>query len=136
MCSSDLFFDEMWPMLKTSAGAVERYIANSTDSLLPGRSFHSSAEFKDDQSANGPLTIEFQIGSITSRRMASPYQVWMLQRLNDAMAQEREHPDSQQKLSEFLSGFANGSDILNLEEVLPDCRIEKQFEQLSAVKRR
>lgn len=126
-----VFFDEMWPMLKTNLVVVRAFIENSPNGKLPGKSFHSSAEFRADQSGEGALTLEFEIGGIKERRMASPYQVWMLTRISRAMEAEMTSQGLRSELEEFLSSFNDGTELLDLENLLADCNIVKNYEQLS-----
>jgi flavodoxin len=127
-----VFFDEMWPMLKRNIHVVRQFIEQSTDGSLPGKSFHSSAEFRGDQSGEGALTLEFNIGGVTERRMASPYQVWMLQRL--ARTQPAAGTDDANELKEFLQTFEDGTQLLDLDRLLGDCLIVKNYETLTAKK--
>ncbi len=125
-----IFFNEMWPMLKRNIEVVTKYIEQSPTDALPGKSFHSSAEFRNDQSGDGPLTLEFVIGGVVGRRMASPYQVWMLQRLAEKLSATE--PEDNNVLIGFLQEFEGGAQLLELEKLLTGCRIVKHFERLSA----
>ncbi|MEH6569096.1 MAG: glutathione S-transferase family protein [Halioglobus sp.] len=123
-----IFFSEMWPMLKDTVHVVREFAAAAPDSDLPGKTFHSSAEFKDAQSGDGGLTLEFQIGDEHERRMASPYHVWMLQRMSDAIASDKP------ELVSFVNAFEEGAELLDLENLLADCRLVKEFEKLTLAK--
>jgi len=130
-----VFFDEMWPMLKSNIAAVEAYIqsdACAENAPLPHKSFYSPVEFKSLQSGEGPLTLEFEIGGVKEKRMASPYQVWMLHRIEAAMAGDFEQAESTGVLMKFLGTFPDGHELLALKDRLAHCPIEKEFEQLFA----
>lgn len=126
-----LFFDEMWPMLKATVDAVRRYVtANGLKEghPLPGKSFYSPAEFRDLQSGAGPLTLRFELRGTSVQRMASPYHVWMLQRMSDAVIESTS--------ADALDGFLRdvhpcGTELIKLPELLADCPIHKAFEVLS-----
>jgi glutathione S-transferase len=130
-----VFFDEMWPALKMNTKTVTDYLESATvdkAAPLPGKSFYAPPEFSEQQSKGGSLNYEFEIGGVRESKMASPYQVWMVQRLNSAMASAV--CDEQQKavLVDFLAGFKDGTDLLDLDQYLKGCRVRKQFEQIYA----
>lgn len=128
-----VFFNEMWPILKSNIATVTAYIqsdACETDSPLPHKSFYSPSEFTSLQSGEGPLTLEFEIGDVKERRMASPYQIWMLQRIEKAMKDNYTSPEENKTLLTFLEHFTDGPMMLNLKDILSRCPIEKKFEQL------
>lgn len=123
----------MWPILKSNIATVTAYIqsdACETDSPLPHKSFYSPSEFTSLQSGEGPLTLEFEIGDVKERRMASPYQIWMLQRIEKAMKDNYTSPEENKTLLTFLEHFTDGPMMLNLKDILSRCPIEKKFEQL------
>jgi len=129
----NVFFEEMWPMLKSNSAAVSAYInsdACSPGSPLPHKSFYSPAQFASLQSAQGALTIEFTLAGVTERRMASPYQVWMLQRLQQSLSQPQVDEQWMTELAAFLTQFQGGGELLAMEKLLLLCPIEKRFEQL------
>lgn len=119
-----IFFDEMWPYLKTSTDALNLFTASDEHSLgseLPRKTFTATPGFEHLQSGDGALTVPFKIGGIASRRMVVPYQIWMLQRLHAAMAEtESEH------LTTWLQRFNNGDEILSLGDRIQDCGIKKK----------
>ena len=128
-----VFFEEMWPVLKSSIDVLSAYIHSSehqVDSSLPFKSFHSPPEFRSLQSKGGALSHEFEIGGVRETRMVSPYQVWMLCRLSDAMAVTFDDDTLSAELKGFLAGFPGGLEILELPQRLAGCRLEKRFEQL------
>ena len=89
-------------------------------------------EFKSLQSGEGPLTLNFEIGGVEEKRMASPYQVWMLQRIEQAIANDVEQSASNSEMMKFLGAFPGGQELLALKDRLARCPIEKKFEQLFA----
>jgi len=124
-----VFFDEMWPALKLNIATVTNYIAKASlekGASLPGKSFYSPVEFAALQSKGGSLNYEFEIGGVSETKMASPYQIWMLQRLNSAIG------DDKQKgaLVDLLAKFRDGASLLNLDQDLKGCLVRKQFEQI------
>lgn len=128
-----VFFDEMWPMLKSSIEVLSGYIASGKHDLatsLPFKSFYSPNDYRQLQSKGGALSHEFEIGGVRESRMVSPYQVWMLGRLSDAMAGSMEEAAQAEQLRSFIGGFAAGEEILDLPERLKGCRLRKEFEQL------
>ena len=128
-----VFFDEMWPMLKKNIEAVTAYIQSDAcgeGSTLPGKSFYSPAEFNALQNGEGALTLEFEIGGVKERRMASPYQIWMLHRMEKAVMPEDAPAETKIILKDFLESFSCGSELLSLKERLSKCPIQKKFEQL------
>jgi glutathione S-transferase len=135
----EVFFDEMWPMLKNNIAAVEAYIQSDAckdNTSLPHKSFYSPVEFKSLQSGGGPLTLEFEIGGVKEKRMASPYQVWMLQRIEKAIANDVNQSASNTELMKFLGAFPGGQELLALKDRLARCPIEKKFEQLFAASKK
>ena len=119
-----MFFDEMWPYLKSSVDALQTHIAS--DRHLPGdelprKTFTATRGFEELQTGDGPLTVPFKIGGISSRRMVVPYQIWMLQRLDAVMTNA---PGGQ--LALWLQRFADGEQLLSLGTRLKGCAIEKR----------
>ncbi len=128
-----VFFDEMWPVLKSSINVLSAYLTegqHDPETPLPFKSFYSPAEFKDLQEKGGALSHAFEIGGIHGTRMVSPYQVWMLGRLSDAMAPPSSNTNQMASLTQFLEDFASGTELLELPERLKNCRMRKQFEHL------
>lgn len=130
----DVFFTEMLPMLLTSIEKLSAYITSECEAgkELPGKSFYSPVQFKDLQSGEGPLTVTSQLRGVDVHRMASPYQVWMLHRLHDAVWPEHLKAEEQTELTQWLSHFAGGEQLQSLKDQLASCPIEKRFEQLFA----
>ena len=130
-----IFFEEMWPVLKSSIEVLSAYIASGKHDptkSLPFKSFYSPAEFRALQSEGGALSHEFEIGGVRATRMVSPYQVWMMCRLSDAMQSHLEDDTQRADLEGFLTHLDAGTEILELPRRLKDCRLRKQFEQLFA----
>ena len=118
-----VFFDEMWPYLKSSANAMRCFFesdAHQVGDELPRKTFTATPGFESIQTGEGALTVPFQIGSIPSRRMVVPYQMWMLERIEQAMSNS-----NRQTLSSWLDQFESGREILELESRLKGCRVRK-----------
>jgi len=128
-----VFFDEMWPALKANIKTVTNYLAG-TDvdkaAPLPGKSFYAPPEFSELQSKGGALSYEFEIGGVSEAKMASPYQIWMIQRMNNAMSSALGNEEQKADLADFLTGFRDGTALLELDQHLKGCRVRKQFEQI------
>ena len=119
-----IFFAEMWPFLRDSTKALQTYIDSDDHALgdeLPRKSFTASPGFEAAQTGQGALTVPFSMGGIKSRRMVVPYQIWMLQRLQQAMVGM-----DQAALSFWLQRFDDGSEILDLSNQLKGSPIEKR----------
>lgn len=119
-----IFFSEMWPFLRDSTTALQAYVAGDGHSLgdeLPRKSFTASPGFETAQTGRGALTVPFSIGGIESRRMVVPYQIWMLQRVQQALMGM-----DQATLSEWLQRFDDGPEILDLSNQLKGCFVEKK----------
>jgi glutathione S-transferase len=128
-----VFFEEMWPVLKSSTNVLSTYIAGGkhpADTSLPFKSFYSPAEFRTLQSKGGALSHEFVIGGVRETRMVSPYQIWMLCRLSDAMQEYFEDEIQCALLKDLLAEMDGGLEILDLPRLLTGCRLRKKFEQL------
>lgn len=130
-----VFFDEMWPVLQSNISKLNTYLQSAqhkTGAELPGKSFYSPVQFSALQSKGGSLSHEFTLGGVTEWRMVSPYQVWMLQRLTDAMADNLANEQQKASITALIQPFTGASDFLDLPQQLASCRIRKQFEQLFA----
>jgi len=130
-----VFFDEMWPVLKSSIETLTTYLADEKidkTASLPGKSFYSPPEFSELQSKGGALSYQFEIGGVTEAKMANPYQNWMLQRMNDAMSSAFNDEKQKVILADFLGSFNGGNELLDLDQRLKGCRVRKQFEQIFA----
>jgi glutathione S-transferase len=118
-----VFFAEMWPYLKASTDAVRSFLASDAHSLgdeLPRKTFTATPGFESLQTGEGALTVPFEIGGIAARRMVVPYQLWMLDRIERAMA----NADAR-ALSDWLGRFESGGEILELGSWLEGCRVHK-----------
>ena len=118
------FFREMWPVLDASMEALRRFIASDDHAVgdeLPRKTFTASPGFESLQTDDGPLTVSFEMGGVASRRMVVPNQIWMLQRLEAAMAEA-----DGDVLASWLKHFDHGSELLELEACLRGCRVRKQ----------
>jgi len=124
-----VFFEEMWPVLASSAERLSAFIA-SDDHVrggeLPGKTFFVGPGFETFQTGDGPLTHEFQLRGVRGRRMVLPYQIWMLQRLGAALAEAKASHSGAAALAELLGHFDNGTQLLELEPMLAGCRVRKE----------
>ena len=123
-----VFFEEMWPVLVSSMETLARYLASGAcekGAELPGKTFTATPGFEAQQRDGGPLTHEFQIGDVRDRRMVLPYQVWMLQRLADALDACRATPAGEARVAELLGRFDRGPELLELPKRLEPCRVKK-----------
>ena len=133
----DVFFQEMWPVLRESIERLRAFVASADHTLgdeLPGKTFTATPGFVDLQTGNGPLTQSFEIGGVASRRMVVPYQIWMLGRIADAMAPCLAETASRDALEAWLSGFEGGTDLLGLDDWLEGARVEKRDARLHSVR--
>jgi len=125
----EVFFEEMWPVLRESARRLSAYIeseAHTPGEELPGKTFTATPGFIDEQTNQGPLTIDFKIGGIRSRRMVVPYQLFMLGRIEEAMAPVLSQTDGRRAISDLLERLGQGDDLLELAGLLESCRVEKR----------
>ena len=119
-----IFFAEMWPYLQTSIDALKAFTSSNLHSRgdeLPRKTFTATPGFENLQTGQGPLTVPFEIGGIRSRRMVVPYQIWMLQRIDTAMRQA-----NREQLESWLESFGGDSAILDLNDRLQRCWIDKK----------
>jgi len=127
------FFDQMWPVLRSSAERLTAFIASDDHERggeLPGKTFTATPGFENHQTGTGALTHEFEIGGIRSRRMVVPYQIWMLQRLEAALAPCLATAEGRRALESFLGQFRDGTELLALDSILAGCRVRKQGARL------
>jgi hypothetical protein len=119
------FVHEMWPVLKSTCRAVKRYVGGRAGVPLPGKSFNAESF---DQMGWGPLTHSFSLpfdargqpGSCTDTRMVVPYHIWMLQRVEETVLM-----DEAGALPSFLRALQDGSELLDLPQLLDGCRVRK-----------
>ncbi|NQZ97821.1 MAG: glutathione S-transferase family protein [Myxococcales bacterium] len=128
-----VFFDEMWPVLTDAARVLTDYIASDAHppgGELPGKTFIATPGFENAQTGEGALTHAFEIGGVTGRRMVVPYQLWMLQRVERALADCTASISGRAAIEGFLAGFDGGAELLDLASLLAGCRIRKQGARL------
>jgi glutathione S-transferase len=117
------FFEEMWPFLKASIEALQRYVESAEHTRgeeLPRKTFTATPGFEALQTGEGALTVPFEIGGVRARRMVVPYQIWMLARLAEAI-----RDCDRERLAPWLAQFPNGEEILELEARLKGVRVRK-----------
>lgn len=123
-----VFFNEFWPVLKSSCEVLARYLRPSgTKSVrLPDKSFTAASP---DQQGSGPLVHKFSLpfdrqgrpgGISEGRRMVLPYHVWMLQRVEATLS-----ACNRSVVEEFVAAFPNGKDLGRLSDMLAPCRVRK-----------
>jgi len=125
----DVFFEEMWPVLESSARVLTDFIASDAHTPgdeLPGKTFTATPGFEALQTGEGALTHEFEIGGVRGRRMVIPYQIWMLQRVAAVLARGMDGPAGRAPLEELLGRFARGKELFELEALLAGCGVRKQ----------
>jgi glutathione S-transferase len=132
-----VFFEEMWPMLKSTMEKTAAFIssdAHEPGGELPGKTFSADLPWYEHQSGEGALTHDFEIGGIQARRMVTPCQIWMLQRLaavlDDVMASET----GRVSVTAWLDQFPKGSELLGLNDRLADCRVRKEGARLFSLR--
>ena len=133
------FFSEMWPVLRSSMTVLADYLRTvrpASGAPLPTKSFGSAAAFSDLQTRHGPLTHEFEIGGVRSRRMVSPYHVWMLQRLESVIADMAARPADLKAVAALLGQFPGGDEVLSLSRLLSDCRVGRERGQVVTLSQR
>ncbi len=135
-----VFFDEMWPALRKSAAALRAFMESDAHELgdeFPGKTFYATPGLGDHQLDQGPLTHEFEIGGIESRRMVVPYQFWMLQRIEEAMRDCVNDETQRTALVALLSNFESGDECIDLGETLGELlghwRVRKEGARLFSV---
>lgn len=130
------FFDEMLPCLVESAKTLRAYLesdAHTPGDALPGGSFTATLGFPGLQTDGGPLTHAFEIGGIESRRMVVPTQIWMWQRLLEALAPALEDPASRTRLEDWVaeqSSEAQARTLFGLDEFMGGWRVGKDAGRL------
>lgn len=124
-----VFFDEMWPVLASSAHVLTQFIdsdAHAPGGELPGKTFTATPGFEAHQVGDGALTHAFEIGGVTGRRMVIPYQIWMMQRLESVIGQVLQSDPGRSAMEDFAVPFARGSELLELSKLLEGCRVRKE----------
>jgi hypothetical protein len=128
-----VFFDEMWPVLRSSAEKLTAFIASDAHTAgdeLPGKTFTATPGFEAHQTGEGALTHPFEIRGVQGRRMVVPYQIWMLQRLQRVLAACAANEPGRASIAELLGQFPGGNELLELEERLAGCRVRKEGARL------
>jgi glutathione S-transferase len=128
-----VFFEEMWPVLHDAATVLTAFIgsdAHPPGGELPGKTFTATPGFEAHQTGEGALTHGFEIGGVKGRRMVVPYQIWMLQRVETALAACVASAPGRASVESLLSGFAGGPELLQLGRLLAGCRVRKQGARL------
>jgi hypothetical protein len=128
-----VFFDEMWPVLSRAAAVLTDFIhsdVRAPGGELPGKTFTATPGFEALQTGDGALTHEFEIGGITGRRMVVPYQIWMLQRVEQALSACVASGTGRASIEALLAGFARGPELLELDALLAGCRVRKEGARL------
>ena len=131
-----VFFEEMWPVLSIAAETLTRHIASDAhpaNGELPGKTFTATPGFEKLQTGDGPLTHDFEIGGVEGRRMVIPYQLWMLQRVEQALDKALATAFGRESIEKFLAQFPRGSELLQLADLLRGCRVRKQGALLYSV---
>lgn len=128
-----LFFEEMWPVLRSAIARLTAFVASDAHrpgDELPGKTFTATPGFEAHQTGDGALTHAFTIGGITARRMVVPYQMWMLQRIERALAPALADAHARDVLDRWLERFEDGPALLELDARLAGCRLEKRGARL------
>ncbi|MGY8736807.1 MAG: hypothetical protein ACKVIW_04725, partial [bacterium] len=124
-----VFFEEMWPVLTSTIERLSTFMASDDHTLgerLPEKSFTASPGFFKQQTGDGALTHEFEIGGIKARRMVSAYQVWMLTRIADLLDKCFAGDGGRESLASWLEQFPRGAELLDLRDLLATCPVEKR----------
>ncbi|MBW2389729.1 MAG: glutathione S-transferase C-terminal domain-containing protein, partial [Deltaproteobacteria bacterium] len=132
----EVFFEEMWPVLESSAAVLTRYIqsdAHKPGGELPGKTFTATPGFEALQTDEGALTHSFAIGDVTGRRMVIPYQIWMLQRIEPVLAKAVATTSGRESVAALIGRFTRGSELLRLGDLLKGCRVRKEGALLYSV---
>jgi hypothetical protein len=131
-----VFFEEMWPVLKSTMEKTAAFIASSshqTGGELPGKTFSADLPWFEHQTKEGALTHEFEIGGIQGRRMVTPIHVWMLQRIARVLDDATSSADGRASIGAWLDGFGCGPELLELNDRLTDCRVKKVGARLFSI---
>jgi len=123
-----VFFEEMWPVLKSTLVTLRAYLASGahpSGGELPGKTFTPSPGFEAVQTGDGPLTHEFEIEGVRARRMVLPYHVWLLQRLAGVVREATSTPSDRAQVEALLAPFPGGLELLGLDRVIAGCRVRK-----------
>ena len=128
-----IFFEEMWPVLQSSVERLRAYLSSDDHregSEVPGKTFTATPGFEAHQTGEGALTHEFEIGGVRERRMVLPYQVWMLGRMEQALAPCLPAPQARASLEKLLAPMPGGAGLLELDALLEGVRLRKALGRL------
>lgn len=131
-----VFFEEMWPVLESSASRLAAYIASqghAPGAELPGKTFTATPGFEALQTGEGALTHAFELGGVKGRRMVVPYQIWMLQRIADALRVATADEKGHSALASLFGGFDRGEELMGLDDLLAGCLLHKNGARLFSV---
>ena len=120
-------------MLKSAMQVLTAFVESEVHppaGELPGKTFTATPGFEVHQTGEGALTHAFEIGGQRGRRMVVPYQIWMLQRLADAIARSSDDDASRAALASFFASFDDGPELLALKDRLKGCGVRKQGARL------
>lgn len=132
----DVFFEEMWPVLKSTMEKTAAFTASPAHNCgegLPTKSFFADRPWAEHQTCDGALTHDFEIRGVRSRRMVIPYQVWMLQRIAKVLDDATANADGRASMGAWLADFPEGPELLELNDRLADCRVRKDGPRLYSV---
>ncbi len=132
-----VFFEEMWPVLASTMEKTAAFIASDAHEPggeLPGKTFTADLPWYAHQTGDGALTHEFEIGGIAARRMVVPYHIWMLQRLARVLEAATASAEGRETITAWLAQLPNGSQLLELDDRLADCRLRKEGARLFSVR--
>ena len=108
--------------------------AHAPGGELPGKTFTADLPWYAHQTGDGALTHDFEIGGISARRMVVPYHVWMLQRLASVLEEATANAAGRTAVTNWLEQFPNGSELLELDNRLTDCRVRKEGARLFSLR--
>jgi glutathione S-transferase len=132
-----VFFDEMWPVLKSTMEKTATFIASDAHESgggLPGKTFTVDLPWYAHQTGDGALTHDFEIGGIQARRMVTPYHVYMLQRLAAVVDEATADDANRTNVTTWLKQFQGGEELLELNDRLADCRVRKEGGRIFSVR--
>jgi hypothetical protein len=123
-------------VLESTIDIVTRYIASADHEAggeLPGKTFMPSPGFEKHQTGDGMLVHDFEIGGVRERRMVLPYHVWMLERVARVVRACTASPENAEAVRGLLARWPAGERLLELDERLAGCRIEKRGGRIFSV---
>jgi len=130
-----IFFDQMWPVLKSTMERTAAFIASDACGAageLPGKTFFADPPWYEHQTGEGALTHEFEIGGFRARRMVVPVQIYKLQRVARVVEGTIATDAGRGSVEAWLDRFAGGRELLGLTGQLRSCRVRKQGARLFA----